>query len=228
MVDEVLDPGIVGVVRWRHAVFPAHVLLEALATPIGHIEGRVGEDIVSLQILVQIVVEAVGLMGAEVGVDAADGQVHLGQLPGGGVGLLAVDGDVAQPAAVLLDELLALYKHPTGATAGVVHAALVGLDHLHQQLHHALRGVELAASLALGDGESPEEVFVDSAQRVPDSRFPGFQIDVAHQLDQLAKAGLVQGGPGVVLGQHALEAGVFPLDGGHGLVDHLADGGLGR
>ena len=117
VVDEVLDPGVVGVVRRRHAVFPAHVLFEALAAPIGHVEGRIGEDGVGLQILVQIVVEAVGLVGAEVGVDAADGEVHPGQLPGGGGGLLAIDGDIAQPAAVFLDELLALHEHATGTAA---------------------------------------------------------------------------------------------------------------
>ena len=33
-------------------------------------------------------------------------------------------------------------------------------------------------------------------------------------------------GSGVVLGQHALEGGVVPLDGDHGVVDDLADGGL--
>jgi hypothetical protein len=34
-------------------------------------------------------------LGAEVGVDAADGEVHLGEAPGGVVRLLAVDGDIA-------------------------------------------------------------------------------------------------------------------------------------
>ena len=69
-------------------------------------------------------------------VDAADGQVHLAETPGGGVGLLAVDGDVGAVAAVLLDELLGLDEHAARTAAGIVDAALVGLDHLHQQADH--------------------------------------------------------------------------------------------
>lgn len=38
-----------------------------------------------------------GGLRAEVGLDRVDGQVHMGQPPGGGVGFLAVDGDVASP-----------------------------------------------------------------------------------------------------------------------------------
>ena len=50
--------------------------------------------------------------------------------------------------------------------------------------------------------------------------------DVADQVDELAEALLVEAGAGVVLGQHALERGVVALDGGHGVVHQLADGGL--
>ena len=55
------------------------------------VEGWIGQDVVGLEVRVQVAVEAVGVFRAEVAVDAADGQVHLGQPPGGGVGLLAVD-----------------------------------------------------------------------------------------------------------------------------------------
>jgi hypothetical protein len=47
-----------------------------------------------------------GVAVGDLRLDAADGEVHLGQAPGGVVRLLAVDGDVAQLAAVGLDELL--------------------------------------------------------------------------------------------------------------------------
>jgi len=95
VVDEVLDPGVVGVVHRRHTVLPARIVGEPLAAPIAHVEGGVGQDVVGLEVLVQVIVEGVGVVGAEVGVDATDGQVHFGQPPGGGIGLLAVDGDVA-------------------------------------------------------------------------------------------------------------------------------------
>ena len=47
-----------------------------------------------------VLVEAALVVPADVGVDAAHGEVHLAQPPGGVVALLPVDGDVAEPAAV--------------------------------------------------------------------------------------------------------------------------------
>jgi len=44
----------------------------------------------------------------------------------------------------------------------------------------------------------------------------------------LAEASLVERRAGVVLGQHLLELWVVALDGGHGVVDKLADGGFSR
>ena len=46
------------------------------------------------------------------------------------------------------------------------------------------------------------------------------------QVDQLAQHHLVQRRAVVVLRQHTLESRVVRLDGGHGLIDELADGGL--
>ena len=71
--------------------------LQQLAAPVAVVERRIGQDVVGLEVRVQVAVEAVGVLRPEVAVDAADGQVHLGQPPGGVVGLLAVDADVADP-----------------------------------------------------------------------------------------------------------------------------------
>ncbi len=140
---------------------------QPLAAPVAVVERRVGQDEVGPQVGVQIAVEGVVAVVAEVGVDAPQGEVHLGQPPSGGVvALLAVDADVADAAAVGLNELLALHEHAARAAAGVVDAALVRGQHLDQQAHHAARRVELAALLALGAGELAEEVFVDAAEDV--------------------------------------------------------------
>ena len=115
---------------------------------------------------------------------------------------------------------------PAGAAARVVDAALVGLEHLDQQLDDAARRVELAALLALGAGELGEEVLVDAAEDVLRAALRVAEPDVADQVDELAEALLVERRAGVVLGQHALERGVVALDGDHGVVDELADGRL--
>src|SRR5438093_9702270 len=100
----------------------------------------------------------------DLAVDAANGEVHLGEPPGGIVRLLTVDRDVSLGLAavavalgVRADELHRLYEHARGATAGVVYSAAVGLEHLDEQLDHAARRVELAALLALGARELREE-----------------------------------------------------------------------
>ena len=104
-----LHPGVVGVARGRHAVDPALVVLQQLAAPVAVVEGRVGEDVVGLQVGVPIVVERVAKSNPRL--DAADGEVHLAQAPGGVVVLLPVDGDVVAASAVGLDEGLALHEH---------------------------------------------------------------------------------------------------------------------
>ena len=88
-----------------------------------------------------VVVEAVAVL--DPALDAPDGEVHPGHAPCGVVGLLAVDGDVALgftrvavAAGVGADELHRLDEHAGGAAAGVVHPALVWLQHLHEEPHY--------------------------------------------------------------------------------------------
>lgn len=103
--DHVLEPREVGVAGGRRAVLPADVTQEPFLPPAGEVEGRVGQDEVRLQLGVTIVEEGVGVILAQVGLDASDGEVHLGQLPGGGVGVLPENGDPVDVAAVAFDEL---------------------------------------------------------------------------------------------------------------------------
>jgi hypothetical protein len=166
VVEHVLQPGVVGVALGRVAVNPAGVALQAAVPPVADVERRVGEDEVGPQVRVLVAGEGVGGLFAQVEVDAADGEVHRRQPPGGGVGFLPVDGHVAQLAPVGLDEFFGLHEHAAGAAAGVVHLAVVGGEHGDQGLDDAGGGVELAALLALGAGELAEEVFVHLAQHV--------------------------------------------------------------
>jgi hypothetical protein len=135
-----------------------------VAAPVAVVERRVGEDVVGLQVGVLVVVEGVAV--GDLRVDAADREVHLREAPRRVVRFLPVDRDVADLAAVRLDELLAADEHAAGAAARVVDAALVGREHLDEDADDAGRGVELAGALALGAGEAGEEVLVDAAERV--------------------------------------------------------------
>ena len=106
-----LDPGVVGVADGRRAVAPAHVVGQQLARPVRDVERRIGEDVVGFEVGVKIAQEAVGGLRAEVGLNAADGKVHVRQPPGGRIGLLSKDRDVGLLPAVRLHEAFGLHEH---------------------------------------------------------------------------------------------------------------------
>ena len=62
---------------------------------------------------VLVVAEGVAPRLAKVGLQTADGEVHVRHLPCVGVELLTVDGHIAQVALVLLHKLRTLYEHST-------------------------------------------------------------------------------------------------------------------
>ncbi len=182
-LDEVLDPGEVGVARGRRAVDPALVVAQQLAAPVAVVEGRIGQDVVRLEVREGVGVEAVAL--GDVGADAADGEVHVGQAPGRVVGLLAVDADVADAAAVLLDEALAGHEHAARTAAGVVDAAPIRRQHLDEHADDVAGRVELAALLALRAGELGQEVLIDAAEDVAGAIRRTAEADVGHEVDEL-------------------------------------------
>ena len=69
-------------------------------------------------------------------------------------------------------------------------------------------------------------VFLDPAEDVLGPVGLVAQADVADQVDELAEALFVEARVSVVLGDNTFERWVVPLDGEHGLVDGLADGGV--
>jgi hypothetical protein len=169
------------------------------------------------------VVEGVGVLLAEIALDTANGQIHLGKPPGGVIRLLTVDADVADLAAMLFDELFRLYEHAAGTAARIVYSALVGSQHFDQHPDDTAGRVELAALLALGAGELREEILIDPAEDVLGSVFPVAQANVANKVDELAEPLLVEARVSIVLGKHAFERRVIALNGEHGVVNGLAD-----
>ena len=101
----------------------------------------------------QVVVEAVSILLAKVGVDAANRQVHMRQPPSRWIRLLTVNADVADTSAVGFYELFTLHEHAAGTATGIEHAAFVWREHFNKHLNHATGRVELPALLPLGAGE---------------------------------------------------------------------------
>ena len=220
-----LHPGEVGVAGGRDAVLPARVVVFNAGVPLFHVKGWIGHDEVGAQVGVFVVTEGVGRFAAEVEVDATDSHVHGRQAPGGGVGFLAVDGDVAQFAFVFFDEAFALDEETAGAHGGVVDAAFVGLQHFDDEGDDGLGCVILAALFAFTQGELAEEVFVDMAEDVFCVQGFVLERDLGDFVDELAEDVGVYLAAGVVFIEYVFEFGVLLFDFFQGVVDEFADAG---
>jgi hypothetical protein len=69
----------------------------------------------------------------ELGIDIADGEVHLGELPHGLIALLPVNGDIPDDSPVFRDEFFAHHEHSTASASGVAHPSPVRFDHLKRE-----------------------------------------------------------------------------------------------
>src|SRR5215469_6184702 len=165
-MNDMFDPGKVGVAYRGRSILPAHVVTQTVTTPIAHVERWIGEDEVGFEVFVQVILEGVCVVWSQVGLNASNSKIHFRQAPGRRVGLLSKNREVAEAASVRLDEFLRLDEHAAGAAAGVVDSALVWFDHLYQQLDHRLRCIELAAAFSFGAGKLAEEVFIDPAEDI--------------------------------------------------------------
>ena len=76
MVEHVLHPGEVGVAAGRLAVLPARIVVADAGIPFLHVEGGIGHDGVGAQVGVLIVGEGIGVLLAEVEIEAANDHVH--------------------------------------------------------------------------------------------------------------------------------------------------------
>src|SRR5437773_3667212 len=111
-----------------------------------------------------------------------------------------------------LDKFLAADEHAARSTAGIVDAALIGSEHLNQHAYHARRRIELPAAFALGAGEARQKVLVHAAERVLGSVGGAAQCNVAHQIDNLSEALLIEAGAAEIFRQHALQRWIVALD----------------
>ena len=114
-----------------------------------------------------IVEEGVGVEFAQVRLNSPDGQIHLGHLPGGRVGVLTKDGNLIDVAAVVLHELCRLHKHSTATTAGVIDPAIEWLQHLYQCADHTGGRVKFSRQLTLLFCKFGEAVFIINISKQP-------------------------------------------------------------
>ena len=178
--------------------------------------------------LIRVLVAGEGVcrLLAEIRCKTPDRQVHRRQSPGGGVALLAIDGDVVEAATVGGHEGLAGDEHAAGTAARVVHPALVGRQHRHQQLHAGGGREELTPLLALRQGELAEKVFVDLANRVALQAGIVAEADCGDEIHQFPQAAWLQLGPPKAPVQLAAKNLVVVLNHHQGGIDAGADVGL--
>lgn len=188
VVDEMLQPGEIGVARRRRAVLPACVAAQLLAAPVADVERRIGDDEIGFEVLVRVVQERAFVVPFDLrAVDAADGEVHFRQPPGGLVAFLSVNGNVADAALMFFDEFFRLHEHAAGAAARIEYPALVWFEHVHQQFDDAARSVELTALFAFRQCEFAEKIFEHMAEHVAAAGFGVTERNIADQVDQFTQ-----------------------------------------
>ena len=67
---------------------------------------------------------------------------------------------------VSLDKLHTLHEHAARTAAGVVNLATIGFNHFGNQADNRLGRIEFALTLAFGNGELAQEIFIDAAHHV--------------------------------------------------------------
>ena len=169
-----------------------------------------------------VVEEGVGAELTQVSINAPDGQIHLGQFPCGGVGVLPIDRNAVDVPAVVFDKPRRLDKHAAAAAAWVIDPPIEGLEHFHQRFDHTLRREELPGQLALLLGEFPQAVLVGVPQNILAVSVL-YHLEVSKQIDHIAQPPLVQLRAGKILGEDVFQLFVFLFNTAHGIVDHCAD-----
>lgn len=210
--DDIQNPTVIGIARGRHVIpLPARVLGQlVIGPPVFLVERRVGHDEIGLQILVLVVVERIGRLLAQITGNATDGEVHLRQFVGRIGVLLAIDGDIFPVAVVRLDELHALHEHTARTAARVVYLSTVGLDHFSNQIHDGLGRIVFAFSLAFGNSELAQKIFVDAANQVVLLVLEG--INLANHIEQARQFGAVESQTRIIVaGQGSPQGGIVLL-----------------
>ena len=110
--------------------------------------------------------EAVGVVFAEVVINATNRHVHGGEFPSGRVEFLPVDGHVVDVALMGGDKAFGLHEKATTAHGRVIHATGVWLKHFDNQGNNRFRREILSAAFAFCLGKATEEVFVNVAENV--------------------------------------------------------------
>jgi hypothetical protein len=122
MEKNMLELGIVDVADRRSTIFQAGIFAQAVTATIGDIERRIGKDIVEMQVFELVFMEVALVVPANVCIDTAHGQVHLGEPPRRVIAFLSINGNVADTAAMPFDEFFRLHEHAVEVTARMDHS----------------------------------------------------------------------------------------------------------
>ena len=193
VVEHVLYPREVRIPTRRYAVFPASVVLEGFLSPVGLVEGRIGEDIVRLEVGVHIVEKRpFGVPRYELRIEMADGEIHFGEFPCRLVRLLTIDGDVLNASPMFLDEFFTHDKHSATPARGVVDPTFVWLYHLDHEFDDSLRRIELSSSLPFSIGKLTKKVLVDITEEVTRLLLLCLEIHIGEEVDELTKRSFIK------------------------------------
>lgn len=110
--------------------------------------------------------QCIGVVFAEVVINATNRHIHRREFPGGWVEFLPVDGHVVDVALMGGDKAFGLHEKAAAAHGWIIDAAGVWLEHFDNQGNNGFGREILPAAFALGLGKATEEVFINVAENV--------------------------------------------------------------
>ncbi len=185
------------------AISPTNIFQQFILPPTRKVKGQIGHDEVSSQLRMTIIEKCVGVEFTQIGLNTANGKVHLRHLPGGGIGILPEHGNFIDIASMVFDKFCRLHKHTAKATAGGIHSAIVRLQDLYQGSHHARWRVKFPGQFAFLFRKFGQTAFVGAAQDVLAVSMLD-HLDIGKEINNIAQPALVRFGSGKVFWQNVL------------------------
>src|SRR5690625_244540 len=193
MIQEMLNPCVVGVAFGWNTIFPGTIVTEQVTTPITHSKRRIGNDIIVFHIEMRILQKRVFVVPFDLGaINASSSVVHFCQALRRLIALLSLAGIVGELSLVVFHKFFGLNEHPARPTAWVKHTTFVRFEHFHQEFYYTSWGVKLSALFALCQCKFSKKILEYMAQDIRTAGFGVSESDVPNQVDQFTQTGWVE------------------------------------
>ena len=220
MMYHVLNPSIVGVAGGRNAIFPAHIILQFVLSPVRKIKRRISHNKIKFFMRVLVIKERVCLIRSEISINTADSHIHFSHFPSVGVRFLPIYRNMVAVAAVRLQKFYRLHKHTARTAARIINAAIIKrFQYLNNGFHNAGRGIKFSALSPLIRRKLGNAIFIGMPQQI--LVFVCFRhiYIVGKQVYYIAQNPFIQSLISIIFRQNVFQRFIFRLNSAHSVIN---------